>query len=205
MNDSLNRYYKAKLTGKCGRCQSPKLSRQPKDSKIFCDICYEKRKSQKLKLHTKLKINGLCQRCRINQRTTGVNCENCAKIIRERTYKAKRKLLDRLCCINCGKPKFDKYVHCSDCIIKNNKKRLKQKQIVFDAYGKICACCKESEPTFLSIDHMNNDCAKHRKTIGSGIYRWLIKNNFPSGFQILCMNCNFGKKFLGICPHKHHK
>ena len=52
---------------------------------------------------------------------------------------------------------------------------------------------------------MNNDGAKHRKEIGHGgslMYSWLIKNNFPPGFQLLCMNCNFAKGIHGgICPH----
>lgn len=44
---------------------------------------------------------------------------------------------------------------------------------------------------------------KSIKNIGFGIYDWLIKNNFPSGFQVLCCNCNYGKNSNhGICPHK---
>ena len=34
---------------------------------------------------------------------------------------------------------------------------------------------------------------------------WLEKNNFPSGFQILCWNCNFAKGSLGKCPHELNK
>ena len=31
-------------------------------------------------------------------------------------------------------------------------------------------------------------------------YRWIIKNNFPSDFQVLCHNCNHGKRINnGIC------
>jgi hypothetical protein len=30
----------------------------------------------------------------------------------------------------------------------------------------------------------------------------LVKNNFPNDFQTLCMNCNWGKRYYGICPHK---
>jgi hypothetical protein len=32
-------------------------------------------------------------------------------------------------------------------------------------------------------------------------YRWLITNNFPDDFQILCHNCNYAKSHGG-CPHK---
>lgn len=49
----------------------------------------------------------------------------------------------------------------------------------------------------LSIDHINNNGAEHRKEISKGntnIYSWLKKNNFPEGFQTLCMNCQFIKR-----------
>lgn len=84
---------------------------------------------------------------------------------------------------------------------------------VFMAYGGYrCACCGESEPQFLSIDHVNNDGADHRRELGydgngkgagGATWRWLKANNFPPGFQVLCMNCNFGKaRNGGICPHE---
>ena len=31
---------------------------------------------------------------------------------------------------------------------------------------------------------------------------WMIKNNFPKGFQVLCHNCNLAKGFYGKCPHE---
>lgn len=66
-----------------------------------------------------------------------------------------------------------------------------------------CACCQETTFEFLTIDHINNDGAQHRKSINhSNIYVWLRKNNYPSGFQVLCMNCNFAKGKYGMCPHQ---
>jgi len=78
--------------------------------------------------------------------------------------------------------------------------------------GYICACCGETEPRFLTLDHMNNDGANHRRSLG-----WTISNGrgcggamlnhlrhtgYPPGYQILCMNCNFGKAHNGgVCPH----
>ncbi len=93
-----------------------------------------------------------------------------------------------------------------------NKYSKKVKWIVFNHYGLSCACCGESLYEFLTIDHINNDGAKQRKEIfgplhrsgaGTAIYKWLIKNNFPEGFQTLCWNCNCGKRINnGVCPHK---
>jgi hypothetical protein len=82
---------------------------------------------------------------------------------------------------------------------------------MFQAYGGArCACCGETERTFLSIDHINNDGAAHRREAfgrkevgGATLAQLLRKQGFPEGFQILCMNCNMGKaRNGGICPHQ---
>ena len=83
------------------------------------------------------------------------------------------------------------------------KHDLKKKKLVFEHYGKKCICCGETEMTFLTIDHIEGGGEKHRKKIGRKINDWLVKNNFPEGFQTLCFNCNWGKHINGgICPHK---
>jgi len=84
--------------------------------------------------------------------------------------------------------------------------RDKLKNDVFQHYGGMrCECCGETEPAFLSIDHINNDGSWHRKSAkvgsGSALYYWLRKNNYPPGFRVPCMNCNLGRRH-GICPHK---
>lgn len=69
-----------------------------------------------------------------------------------------------------------------------------------------CACCGESIYEFLTINHINNDGAEHRRTVGSGtaFHYWLVKNNFPEGYQVLCFNCNCGRNITKdkVCPHK---
>jgi hypothetical protein len=67
-----------------------------------------------------------------------------------------------------------------------------------------CACCKEKNLGFLTVDHINNDGGVHRKRIRNNLYRHLVKDNFPPGYQILCYNCNSGRdKTPGkICPHQ---
>jgi hypothetical protein len=59
-----------------------------------------------------------------------------------------------------------------------------------------CQRCGFSDIRALSIDHINNDGSKHRKEIGKGraIYYWLKNNNYPEGYQVLCMNCQFIKE-----------
>lgn len=70
-----------------------------------------------------------------------------------------------------------------------------------------CACCGELEIKFLSIDHIEGRKKfNHGKGFGGvKLYNWLIKNNFPDGFQILCINCNWAKGIYKICPHQEHK
>jgi hypothetical protein len=79
----------------------------------------------------------------------------------------------------------------------------KQKNIVFDHYGRKCSCpgCNEDHFEFLTIDHINGGGHKHRKTLTINFYHWLIKNNFPLEYRTLCMNCNFSLGRLGYCPH----
>jgi len=66
-----------------------------------------------------------------------------------------------------------------------------------------CKKCGESRILCLSLDHIKNDGAKHRKEIteeygyklgGNQILMWLKKNNYPKGFQVLCYNCNIIKE-----------
>lgn len=81
------------------------------------------------------------------------------------------------------------------------------RMMVMDQYGgPVCACCGETIYSFLTLDHVHNDGAEHRRQIGKHLYRWIIENDYPEGFQVLCMNCNFGKhQNGGVCPHVHLK
>lgn len=68
-----------------------------------------------------------------------------------------------------------------------------------------CACCGENYLMMLAIDHIKGNGGEMRrnKIHGSGysLWRYLIKNNFPVGYQVLCHGCNMGKSFYGFCPH----
>jgi hypothetical protein len=70
-----------------------------------------------------------------------------------------------------------------------------------------CACCPVDDIDVLAIDHIEGGGRKHRKEIGTAgggaeFYKWLIKQGFPSGYQVLCHNCNFAKGAHGVCHHK---
>lgn len=79
---------------------------------------------------------------------------------------------------------------------------------VFDHYGRTCACCGVTEN--LTIDHVNGGGTQHRleshghaRVAGWVFYRWLIKNGFPDGFQVLCSPCNQSKWTGERCRLNH--
>lgn len=66
---------------------------------------------------------------------------------------------------------------------------------VFNHYGNVCGTCGISDHDVLTIDHINQDGAEHRKRDGIGLsgrnfHQWLVANGFPEGFRTLCFNCN---------------
>lgn len=62
-----------------------------------------------------------------------------------------------------------------------------------------CICCGYNDIRSLTIDHISNI---HSGLKGNYLWRYLILNNFPEGYQVLCMNCNQGKHDNKNCPHK---
>lgn len=80
------------------------------------------------------------------------------------------------------------------------------KKEVFQAYGGKCSCCGEPQIDFLAIDHKDGGGTQARKKNslwGRRMYFWLKKNNYPSGFQVLCHNCNWSVHLHGgTCIHK---
>ena len=91
--------------------------------------------------------------------------------------------------------------------IRKSKWRIERRIKVLEHYGNsMCSCCGEKEILFLSLDHINGGGSKERRDIkraGDSFYRWIIVNNYPNGFRVLCHNCNWGVHVnKGICPHK---
>jgi len=79
--------------------------------------------------------------------------------------------------------------------------QLKSEVLTHYGNGKL-ACVKcgyDKHLAALSLDHVNSSGAEHRRIVGTGggrpFYVWLKNNGFPEGYQTLCMNCQFIKKF----------
>ena len=119
-------------------------------------------------------------------------CTKCKQVKPHQEYKHNKRFKDG----------YEYY--CKRCLLDSGRKRdRKQKQLVVNNYGGQCACCGADTLEFLAIHHINGDGGEHRKTATMTIVSWLIKNNFPTGFQILCHNCHAALHFYGYCPHKN--
>lgn len=66
-----------------------------------------------------------------------------------------------------------------------------------------CAICGEKHLEFLALDHINGGGSCHRKEIKNKrtIYSDLKRKGFPSGYRVLCHNCNF-KYYINKAYHK---
>jgi len=84
----------------------------------------------------------------------------------------------------------------------------------FKHYGGLrCICCGEGEFSFLSLDHVSGAGNLERAKLfgdryqgGHHIYRALRLKGYPQGYQVLCMNCQVGRRDNGgVCPHQSRR
>lgn len=133
--------------------------------------------------------------------THGLRCVTCLQIAQRRWYLENQERI----------AEFNRQ-HKSEIKDYNRRRNQEIKRQVFEAYGGcFCVCCKEANFAFLTIDHIEGKGNIQRQQLGDqgrgmNFYRWLIKNDFPEGYQVLCFNCNCGRSVNGgICPHVAEK
>ena len=110
---------------------------------------------------------------------------------------------------------------------RNKEKKDKEKMEVYLHYSKIysnsnipcCACCGlNSHMEFLSLDHIagRKEMDSEPELVRLGytskfkihqLLLWITRNDFPEGFQILCLNCNMAKGHSkdNKCPHEKQR
>ena len=165
-----------------------------------------------------------CSRCGKQRPIKGSRrCKKCQ--IAARDWERKKKAsIPAGTCRKCGKRQTDAgYLQCGSCrqtgaqemfrwrqrtgdrskIYQRSWNR-KRRKIVIKHYGGKCKCCGENTFEFLAVDHKEGGGDAHRREVGSGgkMIEWVIKNDFPPIFQILCHNCNQAIGYYGSCPHK---
>lgn len=178
-----------------------------------CKVCKEKNRIKIKKFREINKNLSLCGQCSSPLTDDPTLCSQCR--IKKRNSNNVRTQLHRDLnkCLTCNRSvKGTDKKSCEVCLNKGIKRNQQYKKIVMEHYGKgRCVCCEESIISFLTINHKNNNGSEHRKKIsgredgsggGSETYKWLIKNNFPDGFDVQCNNCNSGSFYNGgVCPH----
>lgn len=125
-------------------------------------------------------------------------------------YRARQKAREEGLCTKCFKIKIDGKVYCTKCreghILSTRKLRAKRRIEVINHYGGKCLHCGDTRISVLDIDHINGDGAFHRKVVkATNLPQWLIQNNYPEGFQILCANCHRIKHFGDHAVHVYYE
>lgn len=97
-------------------------------------------------------------------------------------------------------------------LLRNGKRRMRVRNEsarkirleVIEAYGATCVCCDEKRIQFLTLDHIQGGGGAHRQRLGArGVYNEVKRLGFPRDtFRLLCMNCNFARRFGKQCPHE---
>jgi len=150
-------------------------------------------------------------------------CKSKRNIEYEKTprCKEKRQRRDKVKRSECSKRHYqnniDRYRKCNEMRYNKNKEEISEKRKITNKLLKfevmshysiiigvpICAhkYCQITDIDMLCIDHINNNGNKHRKeegiTGGVKLYKWLIDNNYPTEFQVLCWNHNM-KKYMEL-------
>jgi hypothetical protein len=74
----------------------------------------------------------------------------------------------------------------------SKQKRLQLRIDILTHYGDgklACVKCGLTDIRALSIDHINGGGGNHVRALKHDFYHWLKNNNYPEGYQTLCMSC----------------
>jgi hypothetical protein len=191
--------------------------------RVQCNGCIERERER----YDRLVAAGICVGCKTHPAVGGA-----VVIHRDRDENGSRRYAyarDRYCsscqckrrakkaalvasgfCVTCHNPHSNTTAECSACLANAKARRQKMRDEVFAAYGGYrCACCDETEPVFLEIDHIDGGGRAERKALGKyggqNFYHWLHRNGCPPGYRVLCSNCNIAIHLLGTCPHQLSK
>lgn len=187
--------------GKCSRCFKAKASRRFR----LCLRCREdlcaKRKRRRLA--------GVCVNCRSQPDPGFATCRICIAKDVHRVQIRRRRLRSAGLCIRCGRRRDGRWLHCSSCRMYGRKVKrrfgIRLRQALLSRFGSRCRCCHETEPAFLTLDHVRDDGNKDRRDGGNAysLYRRILTGREDlARFQLLCWNCNLAKAHHGRCPHQ---
>lgn len=195
-------YRKRKASGLCPACGKVPMP----EGRTLCDGCRVRNDEYRMSFQGA----GICIMCRVHMADKpSSRCKSCLERQRLRMRSVLEGYREAGLC-KCGSSPEDGKKSCGKCraIARARRERIKRK--VMMAYGGMrCSYCWEDNPRLLSIDHVNNDGAAHRKALRGRhskkymqynnveMYRDIIRRGFPPGFDVLCVGCNLKKHHLG--------
>lgn len=211
---SKQRYHQRLEAGLCVTCGLPtdRVPRCTNCVKLYIDTT---RKLKEKKLAHGLCIQGKCSLPVVpGKKMCKKHLEHNLQRVQERRH---RHMNSGLC--PCGRERDSTYQECKLCRDRarasHSKSAMEMKLLVFRHYSNLqvpkCNCCGEDILDMLALDHVGEGGNRHRDLVTNGrgsepFYRWLVKQGLPSGYQVLCHNCNFAKwKNGGVCPHQKVK
>lgn len=185
------RYEQRKAAGvcvTCGRDRDSELSR--------CSRCRTWQVRANEQQRARSITQGTCRVCAAPKFKAGA----CERHYEQRKAYDRNLLAQGFCT---WKHPLDEKGFCKQCSDRGKRRNAQLKQEAINAYGGVCACCSEAQPMFLQIDHINgrHSADGKEKLFGGPMYRKLRNAGWPSGYQVLCANCNFAKGMYGTCPH----
>lgn len=187
---------------------NPNINRENERLCAVCKVWQSRENFLNKKQGNKVYCGSLCKPCRL----AASRKYNAKSWVKQKNLRetAVRLGLCRMCRTNPISEGTRSCTPCRDYMKEWHKRDTgKHKQLVFQHYGKRCACCGESKQEFLSVDHIGGWGKDHKFSNGKGtrmtgvhLYRWIVKNNFPDTLRLLCMNCNTALGIYGYCPHE---
>lgn len=110
-------------------------------------------------------------------------------------YSAAKSKMRSACKVCLSKPRTKFKMSKEEALRRNHERTKRKKEKLVRHYSKgtmKCESCGFSDIRALNIDRIDNSGHEHRKTVDN-VYDWLIRENFPEGFAVLCSNCNWKK------------
>ncbi len=191
---------------KCSRCKREAVSGRSR-----CQHHLSLHLAQMKRQRERRNRDSLCVTCgQVSPTLNRKRCGKCAKLFSVSLKRSREKRTQGFC-KECSAPCGITRYRCDGCALKRRKSSLILKLAAFMAYGgPRCSCpaCPETSGIldFLTIDHIDGGGSQHRREVGHGgvsIYRWLKNHDYPSGYRVLCFNCNAARHHNGgICPHQ---
>lgn len=153
----------------------------------------------------------VCNRCDIGTEfyaTTSQPCKECVKLRNRRYYRRN----DPASGLTCGQRNYCNARPHRLGQMREYRVTARLEALAHYSGGTMCCdCCRESELTFLALDHIvpigrRDKSGRARDGSprgGAALMAWLRKRGYPEGYRVLCHNCNLGRDINGgVCPHE---